>query len=88
MSSKKGWSSPIPRAIGAAGEAIGGASGGGERRRAIVRRSMVALSVAIAADIEARAGLCERRLAEHAHARLAAPKRLKGVSERNVWGIE
>src|SRR3954447_24767163 len=50
----------MPRAIGAAGDGIAGASAGGERRRTAVRRSRVALSVAIAADIEPRCGLCER----------------------------
>src|SRR5215213_4947734 len=60
LSSKKGWSRPIPRAIGAAGDEMAGASGGGERRRAVCRRSRVALSVAIADDIEAPCGLCER----------------------------
>src|SRR5258706_16194888 len=51
LSSKNGRSSPIPRAIGAAGERMSGVSAGDERRRVVGRSSNVALSVAIAGDI-------------------------------------
>jgi hypothetical protein len=64
LSSKNGWSTPRPRAIGAAGDWISGASAGGARRRFVARSSRVALSVAIDPDIGERAdkpkGGCSR----------------------------
>src|SRR5690348_6804069 len=58
LSSKKGRSSPMPRAIGSAGDWILGGSDLGLCRAA--RRSRVALSVAIASRIEGPCGHCER----------------------------
>jgi hypothetical protein len=60
LSSKKGRSSPIPRAIGAAGDCTAGVSDALRPPERRVSLFNVALSVAIPADIDRHIPHCER----------------------------